>query len=78
MRRIIAPHTDIADPTRALQRYEARRIPRTTRLQEMSHGRSHVNHLPDGPEQRARDEAFADQDPLVANAWIYEYDPDTA
>jgi 2-polyprenyl-6-methoxyphenol hydroxylase-like FAD-dependent oxidoreductase len=69
---------DIANPVKALGRYEALRIPRTTKLQEVSHGRSHINHLPDGPEQRARDEAFADGDPLVANAWIYGYDPDTA
>lgn len=66
---------DVSDPAKALQRYEALRIPRTTRLQEVSHGRSYINHLPDGPEQQARDEAFADSDPLVANGWIYEYDP---
>jgi salicylate hydroxylase len=69
---------DLADPVRALRRYEALRIPRTTKLQQVSHGRAHVNHLPDGPEQQARDEAFAAGDPLVANAWIYEYDPDRA
>jgi len=61
-------------PVRALRRYEARRLPRTTRLQEVSHGRSHLNHLPDGPEQSARDKVFAGSDPLAANAWIYEYD----
>jgi salicylate hydroxylase len=65
------------DPGTALKRYEALRIPRTTRLQSASHGRAHVNHLPDGPEQRERDAAFAQQDPLVANGWIYSYDPDT-
>ncbi|WP_235022463.1 FAD-dependent monooxygenase [Amycolatopsis alkalitolerans] len=69
---------DRADPAKALQRYEKLRIPRTTRLQEISHGRSHLNHLPDGPEQHARDKAFAGDDPLVANGWIYEYDPDAA
>ncbi|QKW38190.1 FAD-dependent monooxygenase [Actinomadura sp. NAK00032] len=69
---------DPADPPRALRRYERLRIPRTTRLQEVSHARSHVNHLPDGPEQQARDDSFADADPLVANAWIYDYDPDDA
>jgi salicylate hydroxylase len=63
------------DPAAALRRYEELRIPRTTQLQEVSHGRSHINHLPDGPEQRQRDAAFAQQDPLVANAWIYGYDP---
>ncbi len=64
-----------ADPAAALQRYQSLRIPRTTRLQQMSHARAHVNHLPDGPEQRARDEQFARADPLAANGWIYEYDP---
>ena len=51
------------------------RIPRTTRLQEVSHARGHLNHLPDGPDQRARDQAFASTDALAANAWIYAYDP---
>jgi salicylate hydroxylase len=58
----------------ALRRYEELRIPRTTRLQEVSHARAHVNHLPDGPEQHARDTAFTQADPLVANGWIYSYD----
>ncbi|MBB2940227.1 salicylate hydroxylase [Amycolatopsis bartoniae] len=67
---------DATDPSGALQRYEALRISRTTKLQQISRGRSHINHLPDGPDQQARDAAFADSDPLVANGWIYEYDPD--
>jgi salicylate hydroxylase len=58
--------------------YERLRMPRTTRPQQVSHARLHRNHLPDGPEQQARDAAFADSDPLAANAWIYEYDADTA
>lgn len=66
------------DPAAALRRYEEIRIPRTTRLQTVSHGRAHVNHLPDGSEQRERDAAFAQQDPLAANGWIYSYDPDEA
>lgn len=69
---------DLNDPVRALRRYEDLRIPRTTRLQEISHGRAHINHLPDGAEQRARDKAFTEADPLVANGWIYGYDPDDA
>ncbi|AWS43652.1 FAD-dependent monooxygenase [Streptosporangium sp. 'caverna'] len=69
---------DVSDPVRALQRYDAVRIPRTTRIQEISHARSHVNHLPDGLEQEVRDRDFAGADPLVANGWIYEYDPDIA
>ncbi|MFI0481410.1 FAD-dependent monooxygenase [Actinomadura sp. 9N215] len=69
---------DVADPARALRRYESLRLPRTSRLQAVSHARADVNHLPDGPGQRARDRSFAGTDPLVGNAWIYEYDPDAA
>ena len=60
----------------ALRRYQSLRIPRTTRLQEVSHARAHVNHLPDGPEQLARDAAFSGVDPLAASGWIYAYDAD--
>jgi salicylate hydroxylase len=67
-----------ADPAAALRRYQELRIPRTTRLQEVSHARAHVNHLPDGPEQRARDASFTEVDPLAASAWIYAYDPEAA
>ena len=63
------------DPIAALRRYEAARIPRTTRLQEVSHARGQLNHLPDGPGQRARDQDFATTDALAANAWIYAHDP---
>jgi salicylate hydroxylase len=54
----------------------SRRLPRTARLQQVSHGRAYLNHLPDGPEQRARDATLAGADPLVANGWTYGYDPD--
>jgi 2-polyprenyl-6-methoxyphenol hydroxylase-like FAD-dependent oxidoreductase len=64
-------------PTAALQSYESLRIGRTARLQEISHARAHLNHLPDGPEQEARDAQLADEDPLVANRWIYDYDAET-
>jgi len=65
------------DPAAALRRYESLRIPRTTRLQEVSHARAHLNHLPDGPEQRARDASFSGTDPLAASAWIYAHDPES-
>ncbi|GAA4558909.1 FAD-dependent monooxygenase [Pseudonocardia xishanensis] len=64
----------LADPSAALRRYEGLRIPRTARLQEASHGRAEINHLPDGPEQQARDRCFSEEDPLLANGWIYDYD----
>jgi salicylate hydroxylase len=65
------------DPGTALRAYESLRLPRTSRLQKASHVRSLVNHLPDGPQQQARDTAFATQDPLAANGWIYAYDVDS-
>lgn len=68
--------TDPGDPARALRRYEALRIPRTSRIQQLSHARALINHLPDGPEQEARDRSFAESDPLAASGWIYGYDPD--
>jgi salicylate hydroxylase len=69
---------DMQAPVRALRRYQSLRIGRTTRLQQVSHARAHVNHLPDGPEQEARDRSLAAADPLAASAWIYAYDAETA
>jgi salicylate hydroxylase len=66
--------TSVDDPARALKQYEAARIDRTTRMQQISHARRDVNHLPDGPEQQARDTALAGSDPLGDNSWIYSYD----
>ncbi len=66
---------DLSNPARALHRYETLRITRTSRLQQVSHARSDINHLPDGPQQRARDRSLAEADPLVANGWIYGHDP---
>ncbi|MCS5478211.1 FAD-dependent monooxygenase [Corynebacterium sp. YIM 101645] len=59
----------------ALINYQDRRIERATRLQEASHARKDINHLPDGPEQQARDAALNEGDPLVKSGWIYSYDP---
>ena len=66
------------DPSGALARYERLRVPRATRVQEASRGRIAHHHLPDGPEQRARDAAFAGEDPLAHNDWIYAYDAEQA
>jgi salicylate hydroxylase len=62
------------DPEQALKQYESARIERTTRLQQVSRARRDINHLPDGPEQQARDAALAGSDPLVSNGWIYGHD----
>ncbi|MBS0336353.1 MAG: FAD-dependent monooxygenase [Proteobacteria bacterium] len=63
----IAPR-DVAG---ALKRYEAVRQPRASRVQLMSRGREVQNHLPDGPEQEARDAGFATGEPLRQSAWLY-------
>ncbi|WP_327714534.1 FAD-dependent monooxygenase [Streptomyces sp. NBC_00490] len=74
--RCLAAHAN--DPEQGLKQYEAARIERTTRLQELSHARRDSNHLPDGPEQKARDAALAASDPLVRNGWIYGFDAEEA
>ena len=58
----------------ALQRYERLRRPRATQVQLMSRGRELQNHLPDGPEQEARDARLAGGQPLHQNAWLYGHD----
>jgi salicylate hydroxylase len=63
------------NPALALRRYDSARIDRASRVQQGSHARADYNHLPDGPQQRARDEALRAADPLAANAWIYAHDP---
>jgi salicylate hydroxylase len=65
------------DPAAALRRYEAARIPRTTRIQAMSTANKTQFHLPDGPEQRERDAQMSTGTTdlsLKAMAWIYDHD----
>src|SRR5262249_24292697 len=66
------------DPPAALARYERARLPRASRVQEASRGRTAHHHLPDGAEQVARDAAFAGEDPLSHNDWLYGYDAEHA
>ena len=63
----------------ALARYEALRKPRATRLQEMSAANRTRFHLPDGPQQRERDELMAASGDrtFAALSWLYEHDPAT-
>jgi salicylate hydroxylase len=61
----------------ALRRYEALRLPRTARIQAVAAGNKTRNHLPDGPEQRARDAAMAAGAAdwsIGASAWVYDHD----
>jgi salicylate hydroxylase len=54
----VSPHEVAA----ALARYEARRKPRASRVQALSRANGKTWHVPDGPEQRARDAALASGD----------------
>jgi salicylate hydroxylase len=61
----------------ALRRYQRLRIPRTSRLQAMSADNKERFHLPDGPQQRARDAQMAAGSTdwsFDAVAWIYQHD----
>lgn len=64
------------DAPQALQRYDAIRRPRASRVQLMSRGRELRNHLPDGPAQRQRDAELAAGNPLRDSAWLYGHDLD--
>lgn len=60
----------------ALRRYETLRLPRATRLQEMSRANKTRFHLPDGPEQQARDARMATggDRSIGAIGWLYAHD----
>jgi salicylate hydroxylase len=65
------------DVAEALRRYEQARQPRVSRLQAMSRANKTRFHMPDGPEQQARDAAWAEAGDRSPDAlrWLYEYDP---
>jgi salicylate hydroxylase len=66
-----------AEVPEALRRYEALRVERATRVQRMSGERREHHHMPDGPEQRARDERMATGSTdwaIKAVEWIYAHD----
>jgi salicylate hydroxylase len=61
----------------ALALYERVRLPRASRLQSMSAENKGRFHLPDGPEQQARDAAMAagaTDWSLSTIAWVYAHD----
>jgi salicylate hydroxylase len=63
-----------ADAARALRRYQALRMARATEVQRRSREASDREHLPDGPQQRRRDEEMALREPLEYNSWLYDHD----
>jgi salicylate hydroxylase len=66
----------IADPAEALRHYERLRLPRVTRLQQMSRANKTRFHLPDGPMQQARDAEWAKASDRSPDAlrWLYRFD----
>lgn len=64
----------------ALRTYEDLRRERTAKIQLAARHNSTVFHLPDGPQQQARDAAMSTAKPGKPhpNSWIYEYDADQA
>jgi salicylate hydroxylase len=67
------------DPADALQQYERLRLPRVTRLQQMSRANKIRFHMPDGPAQQTRDAEWACGGDRAPNAlrWLYDFDPAT-
>jgi salicylate hydroxylase len=68
---------DGTDVTSRLERYEALRRPRASRLQAMSTTNKTRFHLPDGPAQQERDAEMAAGSTdwsFAAVAWIYDHD----
>jgi salicylate hydroxylase len=60
----------------ALHRYESIRRGRATRVQNMSRANGQRFHLPDGPDQQARDTAMASSFGLSPEIdWLYGHDP---
>jgi salicylate hydroxylase len=69
--------TATEDPADALRRYERLRVPRAARIQALSTDNKTRFHLPDGPEQEARDAQMAGGATdwsFKAVAWIYGHD----
>jgi salicylate hydroxylase len=65
-----------SDVASALLRYEALRLPRATRLQEMSRANKTRFHLHDGPAQQTRDAQMAERGDrsIPAIRWLYAHD----
>jgi salicylate hydroxylase len=62
-----------------LARYEALRRPRSAAVQQGSLENATAYHLPDGPDQEARDAryaALAREAPYAARGWLFDYDAD--
>jgi salicylate hydroxylase len=64
------------DPIELLHRYEQIRLPRVSRLQQMSRANKHRYHMPDGPERVERDATMAanrERSPETMR-WLFGFD----
>lgn len=64
----------IDDVPTALRRYEDLRRERTARVQLAARDNEQMFHLPDGPQQQARDSRLAEASATHRNAWLFDYD----
>jgi len=62
----------------AVRRYEQIRLPRTTRIQQLSRANAETFHLADGDAQRRRDISTRASSGLDRHAWLFEYDAEQA
>jgi salicylate hydroxylase len=64
------------EPAAALLRYERVRLPRVTRLQQMSRANKYRFHMPDGSDQQARDAEWASAPDRAPEAlrWLFDHD----
>jgi len=67
------PRGQTRQVTEALGRYQQARIPRTSEVHRISRANTTALHLPDGAEQRRRDNLLTTRR-LADQAWIYGYD----
>jgi salicylate hydroxylase len=60
-----------------LRHYERLRLPRVTRLQQMSRANKTRFHMRDGPAQQARDAEWTTSGDRSPDAlrWLYDHDP---
>ena len=67
----------VSEPVHTLRRYESLRQERTATVQLAARRNETLFHLPDGPEQRARDRELAGtsgERTVHRNAWVFGYD----
>ena len=67
---------EAGDPAEALLRYERIRLPRVSRLQQMSRANKVRYHMPDGPDQVARDAAMVTTRERAPESmqWLFGHD----